>query len=615
MFTIKVIAASLVVALAPLLKADDTPGDRTPKQQNATSTASATPPPVPTPVPVLVDMTLKGSISEDPTPIGFDGAPVTDNLKGLIDRIGRAKNDENVKGLLIRLRGLTVGGAKSNELRQAIRDFRSSGKKAFAMLELAQNSEYLVATAADEIVMPEGGWLMVKGLAAEVTFYRALFDKLGVYPDMMQIGEYKSAAEPYTRTQMSPAFREELTSLVTDSYDMLAEAIAKRQGIAIDEAKKLIDGGPYTPAAAKAAGLVNRIAYPDQLEAEIAKDLGVSTVRLDSKYGKKKETVELSGFAGMMKMMQALSGETVKKPESNKPKVAIIYASGMIMPGKSSSGGMLSGQAVMGSDTVIKQLRDAKADKTVKAIVLRVDSPGGSALASDLIWRETVRIGKPIVASMSDVAGSGGYYISVGCDKIFAEPGTITGSIGVVGGKMALGGLMDKVGITTDTITVGKNGTLFSTVKPFTDAERTAMRTLMEETYKQFLAKTARGRKMDVAQVEKLAAGRVYTGRQALRNGLIDELGTLDDAIAAAKELAGLDKGTEAELLILPKPKGVLESLVGPLEDRETLMPEFHSALPVPDALRAPLARLNLLTRLLATEPVLLVQPFEIRIR
>jgi protease-4 len=602
--TMTLLGLVLLLPAPAAVRADDEDKDKT-------STKAAEKPVAP----ILVDLTLKGKISEDPSPIGFDGTPVSDNLKGILDRIAKAKDDKNVKGLVVRLRDLSVGWAKSNELRRAIHDFRASGKKAFAVLEMSENADYIVATAADEIVMPEGGWLLVKGMAAEVMFYRSLFDKLGITPDMMQMGEYKAAGEPYTRTKMSPAFREEITSILTDSYAMLVEAVAKRQGIAEAEARALIDGGPYTPKAAKAAGLINRIAYPDELELEIARGLGVPKVTLDTKYGKKTDTIDMSGLAGLMKMIQSLSGETAKKAGSDKPKVALIYATGMIMPGKSTSGGLM-GETTMGSDTVVKQLREAEKDKTVKAIVLRVDSPGGSALASDLIWREVVRIEKPIVASMSDVAASGGYYISVGCDKVFAEPGTITGSIGVVGGKLALGGLLEKVGLTTDTVTVGKNATILSPYKPFSDEEKAAMRRLMEDTYRQFVSKTAQGRKMDVADVEKLAGGRVYTGRQAKKNGLVDELGTLDDAIAAAKELAGMDRDVETELLILPKPKGVLESLFEPLEDREATSSslQFPLPLPLPEPVRASLARLKVMTHLLATEPIVVVLPFEVRI-
>ena len=395
---------------------------------DAPKAKTATPPP-----PIVVDLTIKGALSEDPAPLGLDGEPITDNLKGLIDKLAKAKADPAVKGAVVRVRGLSIGWAKVNELREAIKDFRKSGKKIFAVLEGAGNAEYLVAAAADEIVMPESDWLMIKGLAAQVTFYKALFDKLGVVADWMQVGKYKSYGEPFTRTSMSPAFREEMTELLNDSYSMIAEAIALRQGIGLEEAKALIDGGPYSPKTAKAAGLINRIAYPDQLETEIAKGLKLAKVKLETKYGKSTQKVDYSGLAGFMKMMAALSGDGKTKAESIAPKVALIYASGAISTGKSTSGGLL-GEASMGSDTVVKHLRKADQDDTVKAIVLRVDSPGGSALASDLIWREVIRIKKPIVASMSDVAASGGYYISMGCDKIYADPGTITGSIGVTGG-------------------------------------------------------------------------------------------------------------------------------------------------------------------------------------
>ena len=260
-----------------------------------------------------------------------------------------------------------------------------------------------------------------------------------------------------------------------------------------------------------------------------------------------------------------------------------------------------------------RQHQDEK-DKTVKAIVLRVDSPGGSALASDLIWREVVRIEKPIVASMSDVAASGGYYISMGADKIYAEPGTLTGSIGVTGGKFIVAGLMEKLGVTTDTITVGKNGTLFSINQPFSDTERAAMKHLMDDTYHQFVAKAAKGRKMTFEQVDKLAGGRVYTGRQAQKLGLVDEVGTLDDALAAAKQLADIPGETNPELLILPKAQGFLEALVGPLEDREITAPTIQVAFPLPEVARPILARLDHFRRIFAREPVAVMLPYDIKV-
>ena len=272
----------------------------------------------------------------------------------------------------------------------------------------------------------------------------------------------------------------------------------------------------------------------------------------------------------------------------------------------------------MGSESVVAHLRQAEKDKSVKAIVLRVDSPGGSALASDLIWREVVRIEKPIVASMSDVAASGGYYISMGADKIFAEPGTLTGSIGVTGGKFVVSGLMDKLGVATDTVSVGNNGGLFSTLRPFSPTERAALKRLMDDTYRQFVSKAAQGRKMSYDQLDKLAGGRVYTGRQAQKLGLVDELGTLDDAILAAKDLAGLDRKDATELLILPKSQGILESLVGPIDDRDVVAPDLGISLGMslmPELVRPVVARLDLFRRLFAREPVVVALPFEIKIR
>lgn len=566
--------------------------------------------------PVVLDLTLKGTLGEEPAAVGLDGASIKDNLKGVIDRIDKARKDPNVKAMVLRIHGLEIGLAKGHEIRQAINKFRESGKKAYAFLESGETADYVVATAADEIIIPESGWLMLKGMAAEVTFFKTLFDKIGVKADWMQVGEFKSYGEPFTRTEMSPAFREEITALLDDNFAMVIEAVARRQGIATADARALVDNGPYSPGAAKAAGLVNRIRYADAISGELARDLGVEKVALDPKYGRKAETVDLSGFAGFMKMIQMLSGEGIKKADSKAPKIALIYAQGGINTGKSTSS--LWGDTTMGSDTVVKHLKEAEADASVKAIVLRVDSPGGSALASDLIWREVVRIEKPIVVSMSDVAASGGYYISMGADKIFAEPGTLTGSIGVTGGKFVLSGLMEKLGVATDTVTVGKNGTLMSSLKPFSPTERAAMQRLMDDTYRQFVSKAAQGRKMTYEQLDRLAGGRVYTGRQAQKLGLVDELGTLADAIVAARDLAKLEPDQATELLILPKAQGILESLFNPLEDRETRAPDLGLTLvgaAVPEAARPILARLDLFRRIFRREPVAVAMPFEIKIR
>ncbi len=589
--------ATALLATATLRAADDTKKPEAPK------------------TPLVAEVTLKGNILEEPAPVGLEGSPISDNMQTLLERISNAKADKDVKALVLKIRTLELGWARANELRESIKAFRKSGKKVYAFLEEVDNKDYYVACAADEIVVPEGGWLMVKGMAAQVTFYKALFDKLGVKADWMQVGKYKSYGEPFTRTSMSPAFREEMTELLHDTHALLVEALAERKGISVDAAAALVDNGPYTPHEALKSGLITRVGYENDMVDAVKADLKEKAVKLDPKYGKPKVDNDFSGFAGFMKMMQALAGESAKKPESSLPKIAIIYASGAITVGKS-SGESILGEATMGSETVIKHLREARDDKTVKAIVLRVDSPGGSALASDLIWREVTKIDKPIVASMGDVAASGGYYISMGADKVYAEPGTITGSIGVTGGKFVLGGLMDRLGVTTDTIAVGKNGTILSIVTPFSDTEKAAMQRLMDETYKQFVSKAADGRKKPFDDLEKLAGGRVYTGRQAKKLGLVDELGTLNDAIASAKRLGGISEDAKSDLLVLPKPQGIFESLLGPLEDRD-ISSSIRVDLGgfVPDALRPVVRKINTLTRLMSKEPVVLVMPFSLEIR
>jgi protease-4 len=277
----------------------------------------------------------------------------------------------------------------------------------------------------------------------------------------------------------------------------------------------------------------------------------------------------------------------------------------------------------MGSTTICDAIRKAKADKDVKAIVLRIDSPGGSALASDLIWHETQDLGKPLVASMSDVAASGGYYIAMGADKIYATPGTITGSIGVVGGKLAVHGLYDKIGISTETIERGRNSGLFSSSEKFTDSERDVIKSSMEDMYRQFTEKAAKGRHMPVEKLRALAGGRVYTGRQALGNGLVDQLGTLDDAIDQAKQLAGIGKDEKVTIETLPEPTNFLESLFGDMDSEEDT--QFSPALgklgvslgslnSISPELAGMLRKANRL-RAVFDRPTALVMPFDLEIR
>ena len=507
---------------------------------------------------------VKGNYPEEAQMLGLFGE-VVESLSDGIARLDKAANDDKISGIILRLKNPTIGWAKQNEFLQAIARIQANGKKVYAWLDSASSVGYMLASSCDEIIMPESGVLMLTGLRAEVSFYKNLFDTLSIKADMLRIGEFKSAGEPYTRSEMSPAFRQEMESLLDDMFGQMVETISKGRKLDRDHVEAAIDAGPLTVKAAKELGLIDHVAYADEVKSLVKGGNNSLDLKITHRYGRKKLDTDFSGFAGMMKMMNLMMGVEPRGRRSYKPKIAVIHASGVIVTGRSSSGGLFGGTS-LGSETLVKAIRKANQDSKVKAIVLRVDSPGGSAMASDLIWRALEQVDKPLIASMGDVAASGGYYISMGADRIFAEPGTITGSIGVVGGKFALKGLYEKIGITTNIIQRGKNSGALSALDGFTDSEREAMMTLLHEIYDQFTRKAAQGRKMTQDDLKKLAGGRVYTGNMALKNGLVDELGTLEDAVAYAKRAAGLKPGAKIDRMILPKPASPFEQLFGPID-------------------------------------------------
>ncbi|HJT79278.1 MAG TPA: signal peptide peptidase SppA [Gemmataceae bacterium] len=514
----------------------------------------------------LAHIRLSGDLSEAPVVSDPLFGTTQENFKSKIDRIKKAKGDATVGGLLLQVENLQIGWGKVHELRQAVADFRQSGKKAYAYLEDASTKDYVLAASCDEIFMPQSGTLMLTGIRLEVTFYKDLLDKLGVKADMLQMGAYKGAAEPFTRSSMSQDFRSQLEKVVDDYYDnSIVRQIADSrpaQKWSPDQVKKLIDAAPYTARAAKQAGLVDRISYVDGIPAQVKAELKADKVEISHNYAQAKaDELKISGPFDILKLLNPVKGSP-----SSRPKIAVIYAGGLIVTGK--GGDSLLADEVCGSATIIDAIRQAEKEPTVKAIVLRIDSPGGSALASDLICNELRRSKKPVLASMSDTAASGGYYIATGARKIYAEPGTLTGSIGVVGGKIALGGLFDKVGVHGETISRGANANILSEARPFTESERKAWGAVMRDIYDQFLdrvveARHRAGKQITREELEKsLAGGRVWTGRQAKANGLVDELGTLQDAIAEAKKLGHIPADREPELLLLPEPKSFLDKLL-----------------------------------------------------
>jgi len=555
----------------------------------------------------VATITLTGDFDEAPAAEALFGPP-SENLRTKLARIAKAAKDDKIKALLLHFKGIEVGFGKLNELKVALAAFKKTGKKLYAYAEELSTKDYLLALQCDQVILPESGGLSIFGLRAEVTYYKNTLELLRVKADVPKIGDYKSAVEPYLADKMSDANREQIGSLLDDNYDReivdtMIKARPERKWTP-EAVKTVIDQGPFTAKKAKELGLVDRLAYEDQLPGIIAKELMLPEVKLVADYGKVKGAE--ADFSNPFKLLEALSGPK-KAKETKDPKIAVIYVVGGIASGKGGVNPLMGGSTV-GSETIVEAIQDADKNETVKAIVLRIDSPGGSALASDMIWRALMVCKKPVVASMGDVAASGGYYIAMAGKKIFAEPGTVTGSIGVFGLKFVIGGLEEWGGMKTEVVSRGKNSGINSMTFPWTDSERAAMTLTVEDIYAQFIDKALLGRKaagktMTREELVKLAGGRVWSGRQAKANGLVDELGTLDDAIAHAKKLAGVPDDEKLEIKEYPKASSFLDKL------SEGGLP-FGLNLNLPGVTKA----LRMATPLLATqrEPVKMLMPFVI---
>jgi protease IV len=512
------------------------------------------------PTAVIAQVTLAGSL---PDGVGQGGllADVAPHLHRIIERLDKAAADQRVKAVVLSIESPDLGRARADEVRAAIARLRKAGKPVAAHLVGSAPVHYMVALACDTITMPPAATLEITGVRTEVMFFKDLFDLLGLKAEILQVGEFKGAGEPLTRSSMSPQLREQYESFVGDLFEQLVERIAAERRLAPERVRELIDTGVFTPDAAREAGLIDAVGYEDEVAAAVAKKIELAEPKIVRDYAERKMDNDFSGLGGLVKLVEMFSGQKQTAASGKGKQIAIVHVTGEIAEGKGRDD-LLAGAAA-GSDTVIKAIREAAKDDQVAAIVLRIDSPGGSALASDLIWREAERTKKPVVASLSDTAASGGYYIAVAADKIVAAPGTLTGSIGVVGGKVAVGGALERYGVHTDVVSKGKNAGWLSMQSPFTAAEREVFLGTMKDVYRLFTSKVAAGRKLDMEKIEKLAEGRVFTGRMAKEAGLVDRLGTLDDAIDEAKALAGLAADEEIERVLLPEPRGLFDDLFG----------------------------------------------------
>ncbi|MBN1489064.1 MAG: signal peptide peptidase SppA [Phycisphaerae bacterium] len=505
----------------------------------------------------IAEFRLRGPITETPPPefamfsFGEDRAHA---LKDIVARLKKARLDSDVAAVVLTLDDPEMGWAQMQELREALLAVRAADKDVYCQIESVRSGMYLLASAASRLSIVPTGDIGLMGLHAESPYLKGLLDKIHVEADMEHVGEYKGAAEPLLRTGPSKEAEEQTNWLLDDMFEQIVEGVAKTRGLAPERVRALIDEGPFMADAALEAGLVDAVEYRQDFLEKIRGKHGESAKFVRNYGGREGPEVDFSSPFALFEMIGKLM---TRAEEGSKPAVAVIYVDGMIVSGRSEEG--LFGSRTAGSTTLRAALDKARKDESIKAVVMRVDSPGGSALASEIIWNAAQRCGedKPFVVSMGNVAASGGYYVACGADAIFADAGTITGSIGVVGGKLITKGLWDWAGVTFHETKRGRNADLFNSNRRFDERERAIIRKMMEDIYAVFTdhVKDGRGEKL-TEDIEKIARGRVYTGRLAQAKGLVDKLGGLDDAIKYAADQANM---AEYDIRVLPRSKGLFD--------------------------------------------------------
>jgi protease-4 len=496
----------------------------------------------------VLHLKLDGPITENDIEDPFEGLPIPGavssiGLLPLKKSIEQAKQDPNIKGIYLDLSVFMSGFGVAREIRQALLDFKSSGKWIVAYSEFYTESAYYVVSAADKVYLNPEGDLEFNGLSVEVSFFKKLFDKLEIKPQIFRVGDFKSAVEPFMLDHMSAANKLQLNELISDINISMIRDIAQSRNMEVNKVKEISDKMLITNSTtAVAQGLVDSLVYFDQVQNDLRNRLGLN----------EKSTIS---FVKYNKYKKSYSNYS-----SSKNEIAVIVADGDIMPGKAQQG-------MIGSDTFAEEIRKARLNERVKAIVIRINSPGGSALASDVMWRE-IKLAtevKPVIASMSDYAASGGYYLAMACDTIVAQPTTITGSIGVFSVIFDLSSFLDnKLGITFDEVKTGDVGGL-SVTRPLTAVEKSIWQKRTEDIYDSFTTKAADGRGMTVDELRRVASGRVWTGVQAKERGLVDVLGTFNDAIDIATAKAGVS--SDYKLKYYPVQKSFIQEWLMEMEE------------------------------------------------
>ena len=503
--------------------------------------------PAATPDATVLALDLRGSLNDQDSAAPFAFSGPEDSVLGIIRTLRRAEDDDKIKGLFIRLPETGMAPAAAEELRTAIQSFRRSGKVVVAHSQGLYPagpvvSTYMLGAAANEFWMQENASLQAVGFASEEMFLKGAFDRYGIVPDFQKRAEYKTAPNAYLETNFTPEHRESQLSWMGSVYgSAVANAAADRKQ-PVQTLRAALEGGPYTAPVARQRGLIDKLGQVEQAEKAL----------LD-RFGDDAELVELEDYG---------EGED----EGSGPVIAVVEAEGAIVTGKSEDAGFGAAPTVY-SDDLARALYDAAEDDDVKAVVFRISSPGGSDTASEQILggvRAVKAAGKPVVVSMGTYAASGGYWIASQADRIIAQPTTITGSIGVFGGKFAIGPALERFGVNLEEVAVGGEfATAYSAETPFNQAQRAAFSALIDQTYREFVQRVAVGRKLDPARVNEIARGRVWTGVQAKQLGLIDGLGGFYAAVAEAKRLAKIDADEDVTFRRLPGEKNPFEALEG----------------------------------------------------
>jgi protease IV len=473
--------------------------------------------------------------------VGYLRGARTPTVRTIVDNLRKARVDRRIRAVLLRPTGFdSPYWGKIQEIRDAVLELKKSGKPVYAYLEYGGDREYYLATAADKIFLLPSSSLDLSGVATYQLFLRGTLDRIGAYPDLHHIGDYKTASNTFTQKGYTAAHKEMDQSLNTDLYDQLVRGIAEGRKKSEADVRELIDQGPFLPEDAMRAGLVDDVIYEDQVNDKLGS-------------GRDGRHLEGDDYARVTTASLGLD---------RGPRIAIIYATGTINSGR--SGYDPINGPVAGSDTLNEYIRQARRDQEVRAIVLRIDSPGGSAAASDAIWRELMltrdeRADRPLIASMSDLAASGGYYIALPAQVIVAQPSTLTGSIGIFGGKFVTGGVYEKLGARIESSSIGRNAEINSQARPYNPEELKKLQAQLQAFYDQFVEKVAASRHTQPEKIDAIAQGRVWTGRQAKQNGLVDQLGGLDRAIAVAKQRAKIPAESDVELVVYPPRRSFYE--------------------------------------------------------